>query len=255
MDPIERSPSGRPVYRHRPREQRPFEPARRSGDDRGGRGARRPPRWVPSTGWHEVISDQVHLDVHVVEPTPQRLHRAAGDLRTRRPSMAVPQDAGLPSYAELLICLPPDWPRQQQNLADERNCWPIRWLRATGRLPHDRDAWLRSGRTCRTVTRGAVRGRYRLLRGAGGAAAAGGARRRRADSAGQPADRAVLAAAVVRRRARAQAGPGYRRVVRQGSTNTASPSWSPSPHVSLCSMSWPGSAGHDDVRPPRRSSP
>jgi Suppressor of fused protein (SUFU) len=148
MDPIERSPSGQLVYRHQPRGQRPLEPAH---GDPGTIGAveEHVARHIGAIDrvWHEVISDRVHLDVHVVEPTPQRPFVTLVTTGMSDQPMAVPQDAGLPSYAELLICLPPDWPRQQQDLADERNYWPIRWLKTLARLPHDYDTWLGPGHT------------------------------------------------------------------------------------------------------------
>jgi hypothetical protein len=148
MDPIERSPSGQPVYRHRPRGQRPFGPAH---GDPGTIGAveEHVARHIGAIDWvwHEVISDRVHLDVHVVEPTPLRPFVTLVTTGMSDQPMAVPQDAGLPSYAELLICLPPDWPRQRQDLAYERNYWPIRWLKTLARLPHDYDTWLGPGHT------------------------------------------------------------------------------------------------------------
>jgi suppressor of fused protein SUFU len=149
MDPIERSPSGQPVYRHQPRPaDAPFEVAH--GDPGTIEAVEAhveryigPIDWV----WHEVISDRVHLDVHVVEPTPKRPFVTLVTTGMSDRPMVVPPDSGLPEYAELLICLPSDWPRSQHDLSDERNYWPIRWLKTLARLPHDYDTWLGPGHT------------------------------------------------------------------------------------------------------------
>jgi hypothetical protein len=57
--------------------------------------------------------------------------------------------AALPDcrYAELLICLPPDWNLEQEDFKDEANYWPIRWLKMLARLPHQYSTWLFTGHT------------------------------------------------------------------------------------------------------------
>jgi hypothetical protein len=50
-------------------------------------------------------------------------------------------------YAELLICLPADWPLTEAEFAEEKNYWPIYWLKALARLPHEYNSWLGVGHT------------------------------------------------------------------------------------------------------------
>jgi hypothetical protein len=50
-------------------------------------------------------------------------------------------------YAELLLCLPPDWPMSSEAFQKEENYWPVRWLKRLARLPHQQDGWLGLGHT------------------------------------------------------------------------------------------------------------
>lgn len=40
-------------------------------------------------------------------------------------------------YAELVLCLPPDWPLDETALADEANYWPLRWMKVLSRYAID----------------------------------------------------------------------------------------------------------------------
>jgi hypothetical protein len=61
--------------------------------------------------------------------------------------MNTPEDAEDYAYAELMICLPPDWPLFEEKLEVSDHYWPIRWLKTMARLPHDYDTWLSWGHT------------------------------------------------------------------------------------------------------------
>lgn len=92
--------------------------------------------------WHELVSDIVHIDVHVVAPRPERPYytlvtSGMSDLR-----MKAPEGAEYWSYGELMICLPPSWKMDQDAFKDERHYWPIRWLKTLARLPHEYGTWL-----------------------------------------------------------------------------------------------------------------
>jgi PAS domain-containing protein len=39
--------------------------------------------------------------------------------------------------AELLVCLPADWPVTEEAFEDERNYWPVRWLKQVARFVHE----------------------------------------------------------------------------------------------------------------------
>jgi hypothetical protein len=96
------------------------------------------------TVMRELVSDLVHIDVHVVQPTAKRnfytlITSGMSDL-----PMTVPDDGEEFRFAELLICLPASWdmPKVSDAMADEERWWPIRCLKYLARLPHKYDTWL-----------------------------------------------------------------------------------------------------------------
>jgi hypothetical protein len=95
--------------------------------------------------FHEIVSERVHVDVHVLSPTtkhPFWLLATAG--MSARP-MNVPHDLESPErwrYAELCMLLPPSWSPSQEAFRDERVFWPVRVLKSLARLPHDYSTWL-----------------------------------------------------------------------------------------------------------------
>lgn len=97
------------------------------------------------TVWHEKISDKVHLDVLIVPPSPQYnwytlITSGMSDLPMQG---ADPEDR----YAELVLCLPPTWKLSQQAFQDQRNYWPVEWLKRVARLPHEYQTWVGAGHT------------------------------------------------------------------------------------------------------------
>jgi hypothetical protein len=91
--------------------------------------------------WHELISDDIHIDIHVREPVPERPYRLlVTSGLSARPMTAAPE-VDL-HYAELCLALPPDWPIDADSFSDERNYWPIRLLKQLARLPHQFNTWL-----------------------------------------------------------------------------------------------------------------
>jgi hypothetical protein len=150
MEPHERSESGAPVYRHEART-KPFEIA--AGDEGTIEAvAAHVAKYVgsPDNVFHEIMSDLVHIDVHVVSPTPERNWYTLVTSGMSDLAMAVPEGAEEFAHAELLICLPPDWPMTQEAFEDERNYWPIRWLKMLARMPHEYETWLGAGHTVPT---------------------------------------------------------------------------------------------------------
>jgi hypothetical protein len=100
-----------------------------------------PVDWV----FHEVVSDLVHIDVHLVKPTPERPHWTLVTSGMSDRPMNAPDASD--RYAELFLSLPGDWPLHQADFAEEANYWPVRWLKALARLPHEYDTWLGWGHT------------------------------------------------------------------------------------------------------------
>jgi hypothetical protein len=145
MSEPERSESGAPIYRHEAREGK-FEPA--FGEEQTIEAiSSHLQRYVgrPEMVFHELISDLVHVDIHWVKPTPERnYHTLVTSGMSDRP-MSAPEP-GL-RYAELMICLPTAWPLTHQSFRDERNYWPLRWLKLLAQLPHEYSTWLFASHT------------------------------------------------------------------------------------------------------------
>ena len=145
--PSEESPSGSPIYRHKDRE-RDFELA--VGDE----------ETIDAITahieehigeidqvWHELVSDLVHIDVHQVPPSEERPFWTLVTSGMSDRPMTVPEGAEEYSLAELMICLPPDWPVSQEDFNDENHYWPVRLLKVLARLPHEYQTWLGPGHT------------------------------------------------------------------------------------------------------------
>jgi hypothetical protein len=96
----------------------------------------------PTFVWHEIASDLVHLDVHVIEPTPERPWFTLFTTGMSDLPMTVPDGAGVSPYAELMICLPPDWPLAESSMSNESSYWPVRLLKMVARLPHEYSTWI-----------------------------------------------------------------------------------------------------------------
>jgi len=140
--PSEFSESGNPVYRYKPRE-KPFEFV--TGDATHIQMVdEHIAKHIGEVAWvyHEIISDLVHLDVHIVEPRPDRNFYTLITSGMSARAMKVPEGMEDFSYAELLMCLPPDWPLKQEDFKEEKNYWPVRLLKMLARFPHEYDSWL-----------------------------------------------------------------------------------------------------------------
>lgn len=139
---ISQSESGTPIYRYKPKEKE-FQFAIADSES-----LEKIDEHItkhvgkPATVYHEVISDQIHVDIHVVKPTPQRNYYTLITSGMSDKPMAAPDELPECRYSELLICLPPSWPLFEESLKDERYYWPIRWLKILARFPHDYDTWL-----------------------------------------------------------------------------------------------------------------
>jgi hypothetical protein len=150
LEPYETTESGQAIYRHETRT-KPFEPA--FGDEKAIDAiTRHIEKFIgPADNvFHELISDLVHVDIHVVQPTPERNWYTLVTSGMSDKPMTVPDDdPELQEFkhAELLMCLPPDWPMDQESWEDENNYWPIRWLKIMARMPHEYDTWLGWGHT------------------------------------------------------------------------------------------------------------
>ncbi len=105
-------------------------------------------RWFGEypTVLHEVFSPDIHVDICIIPPSPERnwvtlVTEGMGAHRMHVPED--PESAPL-ARAELLLCLPPDWNLDSEA---EKDYWPIRLLKQLARLPLECDTWLGWGHT------------------------------------------------------------------------------------------------------------
>lgn len=96
--------------------------------------------------FHELVSPDIHVDIYIIPPTPERNYYILVTHGMGAHRMNVPAELADRKLerAELLICLPPDWKIGQEG---EEWYWPIRWLKIMARLPISEDSWLGWGHT------------------------------------------------------------------------------------------------------------
>lgn len=146
-EPAELTPTGDPVYRYTERTKK-FELA--IGDSEN---IQRISEHIEqycgpvATVMHELLSDLVHIDVHWVQPTPERnYHTLVTSGMSDRP-MSAPAEVPHLRHAELMLSLPPNWPLDDKSLNEGSNYWPIYVLKMLARFPHEYDSWLSWGHT------------------------------------------------------------------------------------------------------------
>ncbi|MEU4713222.1 suppressor of fused domain protein [Micromonospora purpureochromogenes] len=91
---------------------------------------------------HEVASHLVGVHVYVVGPTAERPYQTLLTSGMSERPMTLPPGHDISPYAELMLCLPADWPLTEAALRDERTGWPIRVLKQVARLPHEYGTWI-----------------------------------------------------------------------------------------------------------------
>jgi len=104
--------------------------------------------------FHEIQSDVIQIDILVVGPQESRPYTTLATCGMSERPMRIPIEdpddlARVPElrFAELLVCLPPDWPLTPEAFQQEDNYWPVRWLKRLARMPHQQDGWLGVGHT------------------------------------------------------------------------------------------------------------
>ena len=99
------------------------------------------------TVFHEIVSDAVHIDVHIVKPTVEFPYVRLVTSGMSDLPMSTPDDVEAPKYIELMITLPADWKTDQVSFDDESWYWPIGLIKGLARLPHKYQTWLGVGHT------------------------------------------------------------------------------------------------------------
>src|SRR5262245_23182027 len=74
--------------------------------------------------FHEIVSDTVHIDVHIVKPDEdfpftRLVTSGMSDL-----PMTIPAGTDVPRFMELMITLPGNWRLDQESFKDEAWYWP-----------------------------------------------------------------------------------------------------------------------------------
>ena len=96
----------------------------------------------PEQVFHEIVSDIVHIDVHIIPPRPERDCWTLFTTGMSALPMTVPphlENHENLAFAELMLVLPPSW--EVGNNADKW-FWPLSWLKKLARLPHEYNTWL-----------------------------------------------------------------------------------------------------------------
>lgn len=96
--------------------------------------------------FHELVSPDIHVDICVIYPTPERNYYTLVTMGMGAHDMNVPEELTEQNLerAELVICLPSDW---QLPVEDEVWYWPLRWLKLLARVPIEEDSWVGWGHT------------------------------------------------------------------------------------------------------------
>lgn len=103
--------------------------------------------------YHEIVSDDIHLDIMVYRPTEYRPYYklcTSGLGAYRMPLSDEEKDDGQPERAELMMYLPADWKlmlseEDEAVFQDENNYWPIRLLKDFARMPLQDGCWIGYG--------------------------------------------------------------------------------------------------------------
>jgi len=102
--------------------------------------------------FHETDSTFVHVDIHQIE------YEEGDDAVTyfttgmAEHPMNVPPEVEEPEeyrYAELVIHMPPEYPRDLATLQLPEYWWPFHVLQSLARIPHERESWVWGGHTIR----------------------------------------------------------------------------------------------------------
>lgn len=83
-----------------------------------------------------VPGSRVAVNLHIIPASKDRNYITLVTTGMSDYPMDEAEEAAETAYAELLIKLPADWPMEQNKMNDERNYWPLGWLRQTAHIPH-----------------------------------------------------------------------------------------------------------------------
>lgn len=104
------------------------------------------------TVFHELISEIVHIDVNIMQPSEENPVRVL--YTTGMSDLPMTMSDGIDDEVrkefergEVMMFLPPDWELTEESIRDERNYWPIRLMKTIARFPHQFHTFLGDGHT------------------------------------------------------------------------------------------------------------
>ncbi|MGN0666019.1 MAG: suppressor of fused domain protein [Huintestinicola sp.] len=107
--------------------------------------------------FHELMSDKVHVDIHMLMPTAKRRFyvlytTGMSDLPMHLPDECPWDYKKIHEFGELFCLCPEDWdfsPGKKGETRDElkRRMWPIECLKSAARFPHVCSTWLGNAHT------------------------------------------------------------------------------------------------------------
>ena len=164
---VNRSEAGDPIYRHQPRQGGLELPTEYHKNAKSIEGHIQQYFGTSSFVWHEIVSDIVHIDVHVIPPT--NTHHFYTLITSGMSDLPMNTVEKRFQFAELVMCLPTSWPimqlrdqkvRETSLLKDlgrrflpslypdsEMWYWPVRCLKTLARLPHEYKTHIGIGHT------------------------------------------------------------------------------------------------------------
>jgi hypothetical protein len=92
--------------------------------------------------FHEIISPDIHVDICIIEPIPERNFYTLVTMGMGACRMNVIQELADRKLdrAELLVMFPADWKLPiSETINDEKWYWPLRWLKVLARFPCEND--------------------------------------------------------------------------------------------------------------------
>lgn len=101
---------------------------------------------------HEIVSEYVHVDVHVLWPTQEQNFFVLYTIGMSDRPMVIPRQvpaAQRPDLelAEVFLMLPGDWPLKAGEAPTQAVYWPVVLMKTLARFPHQYQSWLGHGHT------------------------------------------------------------------------------------------------------------
>lgn len=94
----------------------------------------------------EIIpGSRVAVDIQVILPSKERDFITLVTTGMSDFAMDDSEDSKGSKYAELVLKLPANWKISKDEMTNESNYWPLKWLRMVAHIPHRYDGWLEEG--------------------------------------------------------------------------------------------------------------